>query len=185
MAMTDADLMDIDYDASGGGTYKYFSYGSNSTTQLAKRVGRNALELITHPGVLKNHARIFAGYSTIWKGAVSSVHPMQKVNTYGMITELDQKDLLKLDKFEGGYTRKSCTVYDRILNSDVVCQIYFKNEKTFDCLPDISYLNAIRQMLDETNMPHRNKMIIRRLSPAGKVVKIGSWETGSQKIDEC
>jgi gamma-glutamylcyclotransferase len=77
----------------------YFAYGSNlngaqmrSRCRGARRVGR---------AVLPNHALAFGGFSCRWGGAVASVVRARGERVEGLLYELDDADVRRLDGFEG------------------------------------------------------------------------------------
>lgn len=163
----------------GGGnmnTHKtyLFSYGSNSTLQLSERLSRT--EWNVYPATLKNHVRIFAGYSKKWGGAVSSIHPLKNGKVNGMVFEITEAELKRLDKFEKGYSRRILKINihgdNHIKTLD--CHVYIKNNTSFECMPSKKYMYAIRIMLNEraniNNVTRSQKIIVRSLGDDGNIV---------------
>ena len=68
-------------------TYYYFSYGSNNLQQLADRV-KHVGEFEHEPGFIRNHIRIFSGYSGRWDGAVASFYPAKNKTLDGVAVKL-------------------------------------------------------------------------------------------------
>jgi hypothetical protein len=159
----------------GGGkpsTGEYlFSYGSNSMMQLSERLSRKKWKV--YPGTMRNYTRIFAGYSKLWGGAVSSVHPLKNGKTNGLVFEITREELNKLDNYETGYRREMIEV-EISGNQIIQCNVYIKNNTDFICMPSRKYLDAIRIMLDErSNMKgivKPLKVLIRSLDNDGKIV---------------
>ena len=157
----------------GGGNKTYlFSYGSNSTLQLSERLSRTKWN--TYPATLKNHVRIFAGYSKKWGGSVSSVHPLKNGKVNGMIFEINEEELKKLDKFEKGYKRTILKINVNGNDVPLECYVYIKNDTQFEHMPSKKYMDAIRIMLNErasiVNITHAQKILVRSLGDDGKIV---------------
>ena len=136
------------------GKFRIFSYGSNSWQQLTQRVG--ACEGPT-AATLQDYTRIFAGYSKGWGGAVASIHPCPGQQVLGSIFELEQEQLVALDGFEGGYRREvlqfKLVQPGSTADDEVHAYVYIKRNTAFAQLPSISYLAAIKRMLEDTREP--------------------------------
>lgn len=150
-----------------------FSYGSNSTLQLQARTGAN--NLVAQPAFLDNHIRIFSGYSSIRKGGVASVHPLPGHSVFGAVCQLTDSELSVLDSFEGtrsgAYRREVIAVHVRTPTGSYQptdCFVYFKYDPLWATPPSLSYMNAMRIMLDEVNRggPKR-KILIRGIVHTG------------------
>jgi hypothetical protein len=134
-------------------SYPYFSYGSNNLQQLAERVGRTT-SFQHEPGVLKNHTRIFAGYSKRWDGGVASFHPRKGTHMNGVIVYMTEEELAKLDTYEGGYVRIRKRVYPSS-NPDtyIYAYIYLKKNQVFSKMPSVAYLEAIHRNIQADIIP--------------------------------
>lgn len=75
-----------------------FSYGSNHPAQLAERLGHPVLTL---PAYLPGFERHFVGWSTKWSGGVASIKKRRGGVVYGLAAQVDEDDLLRMDRFEG------------------------------------------------------------------------------------
>jgi gamma-glutamylcyclotransferase len=128
--------------------YPIFSYGSNHSTQLFDRCGGAVIGPVQ--GYINNHARIFAGYSSRWKGGIASIHPSKGDRVMGSVFYLNKEQLEILDSWEGGYHRamKQVVLSD---GSKIMSFVYIKDDPSFTYLPSVSYLKAIRRMLHETD----------------------------------
>lgn len=143
-------------------TYPVFSYGSNSTAQIAERTG--ARGLVPIGGHIEDHTRIFSGYSTRWHGGVASIHPKHGSRVYGSIFRLTKEQLETLDTFEGGYLREQLPVTLDTGNKTVKCFVYIKTNFEYSKPPSRPYLEAIKNMLHEApDRRHTNKIMIRGL----------------------
>lgn len=152
-------------------TYYYFSYGSNNLEQLAERVGR--IGGFEHErGIMKNHVRIFAGYSKRWEGGIASFYPAKGKNLDGVIVHMTKSELEKLDKFEGGYTRIRKRVYvaSRPV-SYVIAYVYLKTNQVFSYMPSSSYLQAIHRNIHKDSIP-----IYGVLPESNAITRQGTWK---------
>jgi len=137
-----------------------FCYGSNSLSQLKKRLNNKDLE--GKKAYLPGYARIFAGHSNKWNGGTASIIESYD-NQYvkGCIVYLKESEYKKLDKFEGAhknenpfskidniYRRKYITVKD-INDQSIPCICYIKNNHNWISYPSDEYLNAIKKNLGD------------------------------------
>ena len=161
-------------DAPDGWEY-VFSYGSNSTAQLAQRLGRNgAFEF--HPAMLPDHCRIFAGHSQRWGGAVASVHPCPGQQVHGLLVLMTAAEMGVLDTYEGSYTRmvKVFHYHDQAGQAkEAKGWVYVKDDTTWRGPPSQSYLLAIHKMLSEGG--HSCHVDICQVARDDSVVRSGHW----------
>jgi gamma-glutamylcyclotransferase (GGCT)/AIG2-like uncharacterized protein YtfP len=77
----------------------YFAYGSNlDPDQMHERgPGHRVIGL----GALREHHLVFPLYSNRWGGGVSSVQPHHGHTVWGVLYELTEDDLRRLDEIEG------------------------------------------------------------------------------------
>lgn len=135
-----------------------FSYGSNSAEQLAERTG--ATNLIPYPAYIDNWVRIFAGSSNFRKGGVASIYPCKGSKVYGSVFELTEKQLNSLDKYEPGYKRIVKNVH--LKNNMTKCVrsfVYIREDYKWLVPPSLSYMQAIRKMLDDVNKSRKKTKI--------------------------
>ena len=151
-----------------------FSYGSNHQQQLQQRIKRKA-PIEHHTACLTNHTRVFVGYSQRWKGGIASVVPKKGMNVYGTLSQLSQDELVRLDKYETGYDKIHCKVFDKALNKEVDAVVYVCSTTIFQKPPSTRYIEAIHQMLSESHKSHKNKKIMIRALESGKIVTKGYW----------
>jgi gamma-glutamylcyclotransferase (GGCT)/AIG2-like uncharacterized protein YtfP len=129
----------------------YFAYGSNmNPNQMYERIGR---EITPKLALLKNYELIFPRKSIIQKGGVASIIEKMGEVVYGVIYELNDNEMEKLDKYEGkGYA------YDRINinvlkdNEEISCETYIA-KKEGDFLPSEEYLKKIITGAKINNLP--------------------------------
>jgi len=168
-----------------GKTYPVFSYGSNSAKQLGDRIGMVFGSKSVKNAYLNNYVRVFAGYSKRWKGAIASIAQKRKEKVYGTVVYLTREQLVKLDSFEGGYSRKQKLVSLQGTCDKIKCFVYVKEDHSFDKFPSKSYLKAIRMMLDdrkEDNGDAIGQNILIRIVKDSKVVDAGYYDPKEDKI---
>ena len=106
--------------------------------------------------------RIFSGHSNKWNGGTASI--MSANESYfvkGLIVELNEYDLDKLDRFEGAhkgpnpysklnniYRRKYINVKDSNGN-EIQSIVYIKNNHNWISYPSDEYLNAIKENMGD------------------------------------
>jgi hypothetical protein len=161
-----------------------FCYGSNSISQIKDRLSIYD-DIIYYPAHIKNYCRIFGGYSKKWSSSVASIYPLENNNIYGIIVKLNEKQIIELDKFEKGYTRKIMEVF--IENKKIYCNVnvYIKNDITFNGFPSIKYLEAINSMLNNRyDNSNNNRKIMIRVFQNNKIVTPRYWtkENGIELI---
>jgi gas vesicle protein len=122
-----------------------FSYGSNSTVQLAERLKRPVSGL---GAFVEGRQRVFRGWSNKWGGGVASLQRAPSSVTYGYVTDVTDEDLDMLDRFEGvasgSYARrifkvKVCEAHAVIPSSATA---YISLSKKF-APPSAEYLEAV------------------------------------------
>mmetsp|Transcript_7814 Transcript_7814/g.16959 ORF Transcript_7814/g.16959 Transcript_7814/m.16959 type:complete len:193 (-) Transcript_7814:350-928(-) len=111
--------------------FPVFGYGSNCVEQLAERVGND--NLLSSPGRLPNHERIFCGYSGRWEGPVASVREKRSSIVHGTIVYLTQKEIEKLDVFEGCNSEKfGCKERNQYRREKILVEEYSYKESSED-----------------------------------------------------
>ena len=128
--------------ANQGVFFYYFAYGSNHEAQMKERLG--PIISPTYGAYLENHQLIFAGKSDKWNGGgVATMRPREDRNVYGTLYQLTPDQLTRLDRYEGGYTRKEVDVV--VGSYRVTAQTYFKNNWKSGNAPSMAYLEAVRR----------------------------------------
>lgn len=126
-----------------------FSYGSNSIAQLRARVENPAL--VAYPGKAVNWQRIFCVRTSTWGGAAASIIPAENCITYGSVVYLEDGELERLDRFEGGYHRQDLevSVWDGTVWKKEKAIAYIANSLFWTVPPSEAYLTAIHVNLRE------------------------------------
>lgn len=119
-----------------------FAYGSNMNhRQMAMRCPGARVVCVAR---LRNHRLTFAGTSPRWGGGVATICPARRSNVHGIIWELNEADLMRLDAFEG-YP----FVYDRtavkvdVDGTEFWCSTYVKEHAEEETPPSANYLQVI------------------------------------------
>jgi cation transport regulator ChaC len=132
----------------------YFAYGSNmNIKQMRSRIENNDIEPI-HIVLLDNYKLIFPRKSINQKGGVASIIKEKGEEVYGVIYNLNNKEIEILDKYEG-----EGTAYDKI-NIDVLiegkkksCMTYIA-KKEGEFLPSKEYLKKIIAGAEMNKLPN-------------------------------
>lgn len=131
----------------------YFAYGSNLDRH--KMYDRCRSARILGVARLAGYRLGFTRYSTGWEGGVADVLVSPQDEVWGLVYQIDNNDLLKLDKFEGypkAYTRFQTSVHlSTGLLEDV--WVYTVVDKQAHIAPTGKYLNIIRMAADELVFP--------------------------------
>ena len=123
----------------------YFAYGSNlNRKQMRERCPDSKPRSIA---TLHNYKLVFVGWSRQWRGGVASIKPLRGETVLGAIYEISERDLRRLDKYEGypdTYSRLKITV----INEDgdpVEAVTYIKAGRLEETQPSQEYLTLVRQ----------------------------------------
>ena len=123
----------------------YFAYGSNlNHRQLLECCPDNQLMFTA---TLQNYKLIFAGWSRQWRGGQASIKPFRGDKVLGAIYEISERDLRRLDKYEGypdTYDRLKITVY-RDTGESIEAITYIKLSQSEETKPSPEYLATIKQ----------------------------------------
>ncbi len=136
---------------------KYFAYGSNLDLLQMKRRCPSS-ELISK-GSLPGYRLTFNRYSSGWGGGVADVIQDQGSEVWGLVFEISDSDLERLDRYEGCYNDQT-SLYERwkaVINtpdgqvSDV--WVYTVVEKQKFVPPTSEYLQIIKDAAVKWNFP--------------------------------
>ena len=138
-------------------TIKYFAYGSNLDLHQMKR--RCPSSKLISKGSLSGYRLTFNTFSSGWGGGVADVIQDQGSKVWGLVFELSDTDLERLDGYEG-YHKDWTSLYERWqaiietpngLVSDV--WVYTVVEKQKFVKPTIEYLQIIKDAAVKWNFP--------------------------------
>lgn len=123
----------------------YFAYGSNlDRKQMAERCSGSKPKFSV---VLPNYKLIFTGWSRKWKGGTASIKPFKGEKVMGVVYEVSESDLRKLDIYEdypATYDHLNVIVWTDDGDS-MEAVTYIKKEQSPETKPSSEYLATIRQ----------------------------------------
>ena len=136
---------------------KYFAYGSNlDLSQMKRRCPECRL---ISKGSLSGHSLTFNRFSNGWGGGVADVIQDQDSKVWGLVFEISDSDLERLDRYEG-YHKDQTSMYERwkaVIDtpngqiSDV--WVYTVVEKQKYVQPTLEYLQIIKDAAVRWNFP--------------------------------
>ena len=136
---------------------KYFAYGSNLDLPQMKR--RCPSSKLISKGSLSGYRLTFNRFSSGWGGGVADVIQEQGSKVWGLVFEISDTDLERLDRYEGYYKDQN-SLYERwkaVINtpngqiSDV--WVYTVVEKQKFVQPTVEYLQIIKDAAVKWNFP--------------------------------
>ena len=136
---------------------KYFGYGSNMDLSQMKR--RCPEYRLISKGSLPGHRLTFNRFSSGWGGGVADVIQDQDSKVWGLVFEISDSDLERLDRYEG-YHKNQTSMYERwkaVIDtpngqiSDV--WVYTVVEKQKFVQPTVEYLQIIKDAAVRWNLP--------------------------------
>ena len=129
-------------------TVKYFAYGSNLDLLQMKR--RCPLSKLISKGSLSSHRLTFNKYSSGWGGGVADVIQDEGSEVWGLVFEISDSDLERLDRYEGCH-KDQTSLYERwkaVIDTPdgQVCDVwvYTVVEKQKFVQPTLEYLQIIK-----------------------------------------
>jgi len=96
---------------------------------------------------LPNYKLVFVGWSRQWQGGVASIKPFRGEKALGVIYEISDRDLRRLDRSEGypsTCNRLNITVFDE-RDEPLEAITYIKARQSEETQPSPEYLSVIRQ----------------------------------------
>ena len=136
---------------------KYFAYGSNLDLPQMKR--RCPESRLISKGSLSGHSLTFNRFSSGWEGGVADVIQKHDSEVWGLVFEISDSDLERLDRYEG-YHKDETSMYERwkaVIDtpngqiSDV--WVYTVVEKQNFVQPTLEYLQIIKDAAIKWNFP--------------------------------
>ena len=127
----------------------YFAYGSNlNKKQMSERCSDSKPVSIA---TLPNFKLVFVGWSRQWRGGVASIKPFRGEKVLGAIYEVSDRDLRRLDSYEGyptSYRRIDVMVFDENGNP-VETVTYIKAGQLEETTPSKEYLFIMQRGLKD------------------------------------
>ena len=136
---------------------KYFAYGSNLDLPQMKR--RCPSSKLISKGSLSGYRLTFNRFSSGWGGGVADVIQEQDSEVWGLVFEISDSDLERLDRYEG-YYKEQTSLYERWkavidIPNGQVCDVwvYTVVEKQKFVPPTSEYLQIIKDAAVKWNFP--------------------------------
>jgi len=136
---------------------KYFAYGSNLDLPQMKR--RCPSSKLISKGSLSGYRLTFNRFSSGWGGGVADVIQEQGYEVWGLVFEISDSDLERLDRYEGCY-KEQTSLYERWkavidIPNGQVCDVwvYTVVEKQKFVPPTSEYLQIIKDAAVKWNFP--------------------------------
>ena len=130
----------------------YFAYGSNlSPNQIRERLGTPDLQPL-FVAYLSGHRLAFPLESMKrWGGGVASFEKAEGKEVWGVVFELTEQQMEKMDEWERDYERVSISVFKK--NGEKVEAQTYKAKKTGKVLPSSRYMKTIIGGAMECGLP--------------------------------
>ena len=123
----------------------YFAYASNlNRKQMRERCPDSKPVSVA---TLPNYKLVFVGWSRQWRGGVATIRPFRGEKVLGAIYELSDRDLRRLDGYEG-YPGNTNRLNINVFNDDgeaVQALTYIKAGHSEEAQPSSAYLSIIQQ----------------------------------------
>jgi gamma-glutamylcyclotransferase (GGCT)/AIG2-like uncharacterized protein YtfP len=122
----------------------YFAYGGNlNQKQMLERCPDSKPKFIA---TLPNYKLVFVGWSRQRRGGVASIKPFRGEKVLGAIYEVSDRDLRRLDSYEGypNYNRLKVTVFKE-KGEPIEAITYIKARQSEETPPSPEYLAIIQQ----------------------------------------
>jgi len=123
----------------------YFAYGSNLNQRQMLARCPDSKPMFT--ASLPNYKLVFVGWSRRWRGGVASIRPFRGEKVLGAIYEVSDRDLRRLDSYEGyprSYSRLNVTVFNED-GEPIKAITYIKSGQSEEVPPSKEYLTLIQQ----------------------------------------
>ena len=112
----------------------------------AKLIGR---------AILDKHWLVFDGFSTAWGGALANIVPSRQDEVWGVVYEITEEHLAKLDQFEGCpryYQRRQVEVLRPGQKETILAWVYYRPGLAAG-VPSRKYLETIINGARECGLP--------------------------------
>ena len=121
----------------------YFAYGSNlNKKQMLERCPDSKPVFLA---ILPNYQLVFVGWSRQLRGGVAGIKLYRGNKVTGAVYEVSERDLMRLDNYEGGnYRRLKVIVFDED-GEPVEAVTYISSGQLEETQPSKEYLAIIQQ----------------------------------------
>ncbi len=138
---------------------RYFAYDSNLDAEQMARRCPSASALFR--ACLPHHRLDFTYFSTRWSGGAADVVPHFGEQVWGLVYALDAAELVRLDRFEGGYQRVFLSVRDEEAREHRVVSYQIQIKRSFP--PTSSYLEKLLVWGEHWSLPEAYLTRLRRV----------------------
>lgn len=139
----------------------YFAYGSNLDGAQMRERCPSARPCFR--ARLAHHRIDFTHFSSKWLGGAADVLPHFGDSVWGFVYELDPEDILRLDRFEGGYERVQLAVEDDDGHPHQVLSYTVRRKLSF--LPTRAYLEKMISWGENWELPADYLERLRQIQP--------------------
>jgi gamma-glutamylcyclotransferase (GGCT)/AIG2-like uncharacterized protein YtfP len=140
---------------------RYFAYGSNMHAgQMAERA---PTATVVAAGRLDGYRLEFNVYSKRWEGGAANLEPEPEAHVWGVVWEMDDKDLAALDTFSGHptfYRREQVDVHTP--SGVETCFTYRVAHQSGFVRPTEPYMGVLRSAIEEQGLPEEALSIVER-----------------------
>ncbi len=123
----------------------YFAYGSNiNRKQMLERCPDSKPVFIA---TLPNYKLVFVGWARQWRGGTAGIRPLRGEKVLGAIYEISDRDLRRLDNYEG-YPGSASRLNVTVFNEDgepTQAVTYIKTGRSEETKPSPEYLSIVQQ----------------------------------------
>ena len=138
---------------------RYFAYGSNLDARQFEERCPSARGLFR--ARLAHHRLDFTYFSSRWVGGAADVLPHSDSHVWGVVYELDERELLRLDRFERGYDRVALRVMDDANVEHPVVSYTVREKRSFR--PTDIYLEKLLHWGEHWRLPGEYLEDLRRV----------------------
>ena len=139
---------------------KYFAYGSNiDENRMQERCPKSRL---VGKARLEGYKISFSRYSGKWNGGVADIIEAENSHVWGILYEITEDDLARLDKFEGHpniYIRKKVIVIDDN-DQEIEAFAYEVVDKKDYIPPSPKYLSMLKSGAYKYNFPKSYQIVL-------------------------
>lgn len=109
---------------------------------------------VVGPGLVEGFRLTFGVYSGSWKGGAANIMPDEGGRVWGVVWEIPEEDVAKLDTFAGHPTYyRHDEVVVRVAGSLETCGTYRIAHQHAFVKPDEAYLQLLRSAIREQGLP--------------------------------
>ena len=145
----------------------YFAYGSN--LELNQMKDRCPDSKLISEGYLKDYILSFDKFSPGWKCGVADIVKSFNNKVWGLLYDISERDLLKLDSYEGHPNFYRRIIVNIIKTNDQIVEAYTYEVVNKDKFvrPSKEYINIIKEAAKKYNFPISYRTYLKKISVKG------------------